>query len=94
MTPESVTLADLFALVSGFANTLTVVGVLLLIIVTALKQWWVAGWLYRQVKEERDMYRNMFMEQLKTGTDQAEQLERLADLIEHGHTKISKGGEA
>ena len=56
--------------ITKYANSLSVVAVLALIIVGGFKRWWVFGWHYTQVEREKNDWRELALK----GTSLAEEL--------------------
>ena len=56
--------------ITKYANSLSVVAVLVLILLGGFKRWWVFGWHYKQVEQEKNDWRELALK----GTSLAEEL--------------------
>ena len=54
-----------------------IIGLLVLIVLGSVRQWWVPGWHYRQTLQERDEWRNLAMR----GTEHTEKSLTVAEEI-------------
>lgn len=66
-----------YADILKYLNSAGVLGVLILAIIGGYRRWWVYGWLYKQMEQERDDWRNLALH----GTKIAEQT---VDLFRRG----------
>lgn len=68
---EAITIGELLSIIKDAG----IVGLLMIILVGGAKSWWVFGWAYRLMTQDRDMWRTLAL----SGTDLAKRGLRLAE---------------
>lgn len=60
MTPDG----ELTKLLAQSADRISVVALLLIIVIGAVREWWVPGWVYRNAVKDRDEYKALLWQTL------------------------------